>query len=298
MNPEYASTDRPLDAWARNRTLTRIAERIQPVLRNLLESDAPRRRPIKDLLHGTFLGHPLHPLFTDVPIGAWTVTAVCDALELFGIRRYRDTAQTALVIGALGAAGAAVTGLADWSDTKDEPQRLGMLHALLNSAALASYAGSLVARRRGARRLGLAGAFAGYGLMATAAYIGGELSFGMQLGVKHTAVPLEPSPDFARVLDEPALTGSSMHAAETATIPLLVTRLDDRVHAVSGVCTHRGAALAEGKQEGRCVRCPWHGSRFSLEDGRVVEGPATFDLATFDTRVAGGVISARARSDR
>ena len=61
--------------------------------------------------------------------------------------------------------GAAVTGLADWSDTKDEPQRLGMLHATLNSAALTSYVAALIARRSGARRLGLVAAFAGYGLM-------------------------------------------------------------------------------------------------------------------------------------
>jgi nitrite reductase/ring-hydroxylating ferredoxin subunit/uncharacterized membrane protein len=298
MNPEFRSTDGPLDAWAQNRTLSHLANVVQPALRKLLEGKDARHRPIKDLLHGSFMGHPLHPLVTDIPIGAWTVAAVCDALDLAGVHRFRDAADVAIVIGALGAAGAAVTGLADWSDTKDEPQRLGMLHALLNTAALTSYLTSAIARRAGARGFGIAAAFAGYGLVSVAGYLGGELSFGMQLGVKHTVVPIAPPADFTRVLDASALTEGVMHATEVSAIPLLVTRFASATHAVSGVCTHRGAPLAEGAQEDDCVRCPWHGSRFSLEDGHVVEGPATFDLPSFETQVAGGAISVRAKSLR
>lgn len=293
MNPEFTSAGGPLGAWAQNGTLSRMAEAIQPGLNELLEGGDARHRPLKDFLHGTFLGHPLHPLLTDVPIGAWTVAAVCDALDVIGIRRYRDAATVAIGIGALGAVGAAVTGLADWSDTKDEPQRLGMLHAILNTASLTSYVTSLIARRSGARRLGIAAAFAGYGFMSLAAYLGGELSLGMQLGVKHTVVPVDPPKDFVRVLDESALAGDVMQKAEIETIPLLVTRFGAVPHAVAGVCTHRGAPLAEGTQDGHCVRCPWHGSRFSLEDGRVLEGPATFALASFDARIADGAVSVR-----
>jgi nitrite reductase/ring-hydroxylating ferredoxin subunit/uncharacterized membrane protein len=296
MNPEFNSTDRHINGWAQNGTLSRIADAIQPGLNKLLEGGDAQHRPIKDLLHGTFLGHPLHPPLTDIPIGAWTVAAACDVLDLAGVRRYRDAADFAIAVGAVGAVGAAVTGLADWSDTKDEPQRLGMLHAILNSAALTSYVTALIARRCGARRVGLAAAFAGYGLMSVAGYLGGELSFGMQLGVKHTVIPIDPPADFTRVLDESALTEGTMRAAELEAIPLLLTRFAGATHAVSGACTHRGAPLADGTQEGRCVRCPWHGSRFSLADGQVVEGPATFGLAAFDTRAAGGVISVRAKS--
>jgi nitrite reductase/ring-hydroxylating ferredoxin subunit/uncharacterized membrane protein len=298
MNPEFGSTGGFLGAWAKNGALSRLADAIQPPLNRLLEGDDAAHRPLKDVLHGTFLGHPLHPLLTDIPIGAWTVAAACDGLEILGVRRYRDAADVAIVIGALGAVGAAASGLADWSDTKDEPQRVGMLHALLNGAALTSYVASLIARRSGGRRFGIAAAFAGYGLMSLAGYLGGELSFGLQLGVKHTVIPVDPPADFVRVLDESELTVGVMQPAVVAAIPLLVTQFEREVHAVSGACTHRGAPLAEGTQDGHCVRCPWHGSRFSLEDGHVVEGPATFALAAFDTRVAAGTISVRAKSDR
>jgi nitrite reductase/ring-hydroxylating ferredoxin subunit len=115
----------------------------------------------------------------------------------------------------------------------------------------------------------------------------------MQLGVKLTAEPVEPPLDFVRVLDASALTEGLMHAAEVETMPLLVTRTGAAAHAVSGVCTHRGAPLAGGTQDGNCVRCPWHGSRFALDDGHVVEGPATFGLATFDARITEGAVSVR-----
>jgi hypothetical protein len=113
MNPESTSTRRPVDAWAQNGTLSHMADAIQPVLQDALEGDAAWHRPLKDFLHGSWFGHPLHPPLTDIPIGAWTVAAACDALDVAGIPRYRDTADIAIGIGALGAVGAAITGLAE-----------------------------------------------------------------------------------------------------------------------------------------------------------------------------------------
>lgn len=294
MNPEF-TTDGPLQWWAKNRTLSVLADAIQPAIKALFDGHDGGHRPIKNLLHGTFLGHPLHPLLTDIPIGAWTVATACDVLDLCGIARHRDAADAAIVIGSLGSVAAAVTGLADWSDTKDEPRRLGMLHAVLNSAALTSYIVALIARRSGARRLGLFASFAGYGLVGLAGFVGGELAFGMQLGVKHTVIPVQPLPEFVRALDVATLTDGFMHAAQVNQLPVLVTRIDGKTRAVSGVCTHRGAPLAEGEQTGHCVRCPWHGSRFSLDDGHVEEGPATFSLASYETQVSDGGVSLRNR---
>lgn len=291
MNPEYNESGRPIDAWAKNPLLKELAEIIQPPIRAALELGGPL---LRDGLHGTFIGHPLHVMITDIPVGAWSVTAVCDTLDLFGGNRFAAAADTSLAIGAIGAMGAGMTGFADWSDTKDEPQRVGMLHAILNMTALTLYATSLIARRKKARGFGRLTAFAGYALVGASAYLGGELSSGMQLGVKHTAVPIEPPADFKRVLDAKTLANDSSYSAKLEGIPILVTQLDDQVYAVGAVCTHRGAPLAEGERDGDCIACPWHDSRFSLKDGRVLEGPATFPLPVFETRINGDNIEARA----
>ena len=198
-----------------------------------------------------------------------------------------------MIIGAVGAIGAAVAGWADWSDTKGEPQRAGLLHGLMNATALSVYIASIVARRRGARQIGIASAFVGYGIMGAAAYLGAELSFGMQLGVKHSSIPVDPPMDFVNVIDEEESQIGETQGVSVTDIPVLLSRTPKVVHAVSGVCTHRGAPLAEGERVDGCIACPWHGSLFALDTGRVVEGPATFDLACFETLVDSGSISVR-----
>jgi nitrite reductase/ring-hydroxylating ferredoxin subunit len=77
-------------------------------------------------------------------------------------------------------------------------------------------------------------------------------------------------------------------------IPVVVLRTEAGIHAIGAACTHRGAPLDEGTLEDACVRCPWHGSLFAFDDGRVLEGPASFPQPRFDARVRGGKIELRA----
>jgi nitrite reductase/ring-hydroxylating ferredoxin subunit/uncharacterized membrane protein len=294
MNAEITSTSRIVDRLSRNRALGELAGTIQPPLRELLEGDGPVTRPLNDALHGSWIGHALHPMITDIPIGAWTVAAVCDALVLAGNDAYHDTAFTATSIGALGAVAAAVTGLADWSDTSDEPQRLGMLHALVNSTALSVYLASLVARSVKKPRAGAWLGLLGYGIMTAGAYLGGELSLGMNIGAKHTSVPIYPPAAFTPVCPAEDIADGEIKRIDVAGMPLLFSRAGATISAVAAVCTHRGAPLEEGTRAGDCITCPWHGSRFSLHDGTVKAGPATFPLARFETRVDDGMLEVRA----
>ena len=153
---------------------------------------------------------------------------------------------------------------------------------------------SFAARKANVRKLGIAAGVAGYAFMGAAAYLGGELSLGMQLGAKHTAVPIQPPDGFRPAIDASALTPDGMHAAAIDGIPVLVASVDGKTVAVAGVCTHRGAPLAEGTRDGACVRCPWHGSLFALDGGGVVRGPATFPLASFETRANGNAVEVKA----
>jgi nitrite reductase/ring-hydroxylating ferredoxin subunit len=187
-----------------------------------------------------------------------------------------------------------VTGWADWSDTQDAPKKLGMAHALLNGGATIAYSASLVARRTGSRRAGVVYAMAGYGLMTAAAYLGGELSLGMNLGAKHTAIPIFPPDEFTAVLDDADLEAGTPARVDFAGIPLLLLRSGETIHAIGAACTHRGAPLERGTLEDGCVRCPWHGSVFALDDGSVIEGPATFAQPCYETRITNGRIEVRA----
>src|SRR5579871_5406511 len=102
--------------------------------------------PAKDLLSGSWLGHPLHPLLTDIPIGSFTSASILDFL---GGKRARTASETLIALGLVSAVPTALAGLADWSDTYGAEQRIGVVHAAANLAGLVCYAASLSARRRG-----------------------------------------------------------------------------------------------------------------------------------------------------
>jgi hypothetical protein len=108
---------------------------------------------VKDALSGTWLGHPLHPLLTDIPIGSFTSASV---LDVIGGRRGRAPADVLVAIGLASAVPTALAGAADWSDTHGADQRVGVVHAVSNAVGLAFYASSLRARARGARARGAA----------------------------------------------------------------------------------------------------------------------------------------------
>ena len=77
--------------------------------------------------------------------------------------------------------------------------------------------------------------------------------------------------------------------------PVLLVRREGRICAIHAVCTHAGGPLEEGKIEGNTVVCPWHASRFCLDDGSVIDGPATHPEPSFETRVNNGMVEVRAR---
>src|SRR5579864_7948286 len=112
-------------------------------------------RQAKNFLHGTWIGHPLHVILTDVPIGAWTTAIVFDALDSMNTRReYRVAADTSVALGLVGAVGAAATGLTDWQDIDPPARRIGLVHGLLNVASAVLFGSSLLARRSGSRTTG------------------------------------------------------------------------------------------------------------------------------------------------
>ncbi|HMC40368.1 MAG TPA: Rieske 2Fe-2S domain-containing protein [Acidimicrobiales bacterium] len=249
--------------------------------------------PLKDLLSGSQLGHPLHPALTDIPIGSFAAATV---LDLVGGRRSRDAVRALLAVGIVATVPTATAGLADWSDTYGSEQRIGLVHALSNVAALSLFAGSLAARRSGRTPLGRALSLAGMTTLATGGYLGGHLTYSRGVGVNNAFYQPEPE-DWTAVMDAADLQAGSPTKVEADGAPVLLYRASDRIYAIGSRCSHAGGPLQEGKIDdgALCVQCPWHGSVFRLEDGTVVHGPASIPQAAYDVRVQDGRIQIRAR---
>lgn len=253
-------------------------------------------RQVKNFLHGTWIGHPLHVILTDVPIGAWTTAIAFDALDSMGARReYRVAADTALGLGLVSALGAAATGLTDWQDIDPPARSVGLVHGLLNVASVVLFGSSLLARRRGNRTTGRGLAALGYAVSVAAARLGGNLVYGQKIGVDHTASEKLPT-EFTAVLSESELRDEKPVRGEHNGTPILLVRRGAKIFALAETCSHLGGPLSEGKLEGDVIQCPWHGSRFSIADGHVVDGPAVHPQPCLEARIRDGQVEVR-RSD-
>jgi len=271
--------------------LDEAANAIQPVIIGAFKAGGEAGQKIKNFLHGTWLGHPLHPALTDVPIGSWTVAAVLDTIELTGNKNYKSGADAAITIGIAGALGSAVSGLTDWTATTKKRRKVGLVHGLLNLTATCLYTTSAILRQRSdSRRAAITFAMIGYGVTTVAAYLGGHLVFDEQTGVNHTATSVEYPTHFIAVLKESELEDNTMKCVNAGQIPVLLAKKNGNIFALANTCSHLGGPLAEGDLLDDCVRCPWHGSVFSLKDGSVVNGPATEPQPEFDVRINNGWI--------
>ena len=281
-------SDRFVDAmpW-----LDKAAESLRRVVAPVVGESSPRA--IKDLLVGTWLGHPLHPAMVQLPLGCWTSAL---ALDLAG----EESASDLLVgIGLASSAGAMVTGAAQWYDAANDtrPRRLGALHAVVNTAGAVLYGASFIARKTGNRSAGVALSTAGLAFVHVGAQIGGDLTYDLGLGVDHAAFEQPPAKWTDVMADEELKPGKPVRV-EVGGVPVMVLRHDDGIHAIGATCPHLGAPLDEGQIDGETVICPWHGSVFCLTDGSLLHGPATAPVLQYETRLRAGKIGVRCLDNR
>jgi len=276
-----------------------LDEKIQKTIDKALYANGnPAAQKIRNFLNGTWLGEPLHVALTDVPIGAWTVAMVFDALEMIqGRFEFATAADTSIAIGLAGAAGAAITGVTDWSDVDPPARRLGLIHGLLNIGATTLFATSLIMRKKKARSEGRGLAALGYALMTFSAHLGGKMVYEHRAGVDRTAGEKFPE-DFTAVLPESKLPDNTPTRAMHQGVPILLVRRGERIFAMAETCSHFSGPLSEGKLEGDSIECPYHASRFSLEDGRVLNGPAVHPQPCLEARARNGQIEVRKPQSR
>jgi nitrite reductase/ring-hydroxylating ferredoxin subunit/uncharacterized membrane protein len=264
------------------------AKAIAKQIRNLL----PDGGGVKDVLSGTWIGHTLHPLLTDVPIGTWTSATL---LDLCGGRASRPAAQRLIGVGLAAAAPTAWSGWSDWADTEpddDEVRRIGIVHALVNGGAIALYGASFAARRRGAHTTGVLLGLAGAGAMGAGGWLGGDLAFARGVGVNET-VFVEAPADWTPALDASMLVENRPAHAIVGDLEVVIVKRNGSIHALADRCAHRGGMLHEGELDGDCIACPLHGTRFRLADGAIERGPSAYPQPVYEARVNDGRVEIR-----
>ena len=272
-------------------------ERLQKILDKALYADGnPAAQKLRNFLNGTWLGEPLHVVLTDLPIGAWTAAMAFDLLDLIVDRHeFALAADASIGIGLAGAAGAAVTGITDWSDVDPPARRLGLVHGLVNLGGTALFATSLLLRRKKRRRSGLVASALGYAVMGYAAHLGGKLVYEHRVGVDRTDGQVFPD-NFVAVLPESQLPVDKPTRSMVQGVPILLVRRGGRLFAIADTCSHFGGPLSDGKLVDNCIECPYHASRFDLEDGHVVTGPAVHPQPCLEARTRDGQIEVRKAS--
>jgi nitrite reductase/ring-hydroxylating ferredoxin subunit/uncharacterized membrane protein len=271
-----------------------LEEKIQKAIDKALYANGnPVAQKLRNFLNGTWLGEPLHVVLTDVPVGAWTVAMMFDAVDLVnGRREFARAADASIALGLVGAAGAAVTGVTDWSDVDPPARRIGLIHGLLNVGVVALFTTSWILRKEKSRAAGRVFSALGYGLMAYTAHLGGQMVYEHKVGVDRTNEQAFPE-EFQAVFEESALAQDKPTRAMYENTPILLVRRGERIFAMAETCSHFAGPLSEGTLFGDVIECPYHASRFSLEDGSVINGPAVHPQPCLEVRTRNGQIEVR-----
>lgn len=233
--------------------------------------------PLRRLLSGTDLGHPSHPIFVQLPIGLWTSASV---LDLLGLGKTK-AAQTLIGLGVIAAFPAIASGASDWIDTEEAESRVGVVHALMNTAAAACFSLSWL-RRRGGQHSGLVWSTIGIALVSAGGYLGGHLAYALGVGVDTNAFSSGPD-DWTAVRGNVPMEGLGARTVDG--VRVMVAQTEAGRFALADRCSHRGGPLSDGTLDADCVTCPWHGSRFELATGLPTSGPACIPQPVYESRV-------------
>jgi len=263
---------------------TRWAKPLGEWLHGLMAAIFGRMLPIRDFLAGTWLGHPLHALLTDVPIGALTLVIVLDVVG------QPVAADVALLVGVVTMIASALAGYADYSTTDGRARVRATVHSSLMLVSLVIYVVSLAIRATGptSRTLPIALSIVAYLILAAGAFVGGDVVYALGNMVDRHA--WRPSGAKWQSLDVGEIAEGTLVKAKAGAQALVLIRSGDTIQALHDLCAHAGGPLSEGTIVMGCVECPWHGSRFEIATGRRRRGPTVYDQPAYEVRAvaAGG----------
>jgi nitrite reductase/ring-hydroxylating ferredoxin subunit/uncharacterized membrane protein len=263
---------------------SRWAKPLGEWLHGLMAAIFGRMLPIRDFLAGTWLGHPLHALLTDVPIGALTLVILLDVVG------QPVAADVALLVGVVTMIASALAGYADYSTTDGRARVRATVHSSLMLVSLVIYVVSLAIRATGptSRSLPIALSIVAYLILAAGAFVGGDVVYALGNMVDRHA--WRPSGAKWQSLDVGEIAEGTLVKAKAGAQALVLIRSGDTIQALHDLCAHAGGPLSEGTIVMGCVECPWHGSRFEIATGRRRRGPTVYDQPAYEVRAvaAGG----------
>ena len=258
-----------------------------------------RMPALRDLLNGRWLGHPLHAVLTDAPIGILFLVIVFDFFTM------PEAAAWALGVGILAMLAAALAGYADYADTDGKARERATLHSTLMLVALVGYVVSFWMRLPVQEdRILLAPmvlSLVSFLVLSAGAYVGGDVVYVLGNMVNRHAfrgagakwIALEP----AEVEADGRIPEGRPVKAKLGINQLVLVRDGERILALHDTCAHAGGPLSEGPIVDGSIECPWHQSRYRLDNGHVVQGPSVYDQPAYEVRAReGGGWEARRQS--
>jgi nitrite reductase/ring-hydroxylating ferredoxin subunit/uncharacterized membrane protein len=248
---------------------------------------------LQDFLNGSWLGHSLHPVLTDVVVGGATTVVFLDILRVFfNVDGLEDAASWTLGLTVLAGVGTILTGLTDFKDTAtgDERNVTGM-HGVINIIAVVIFFISLLQRLGGSHDAAFWVALLAYLIISVGAFIGGHVVFKYGYMVNHNAFAKgKRAKEFTPIMPAAELAEATPTKAAFGATSVVVVRRGDVVYALKETCSHAGGPLSEGQLKGDNIECPWHFSQFRLSDGAVRHGPATSRQVAYRARINDGQV--------
>ena len=251
-------------------------------LHGIVDAVFRRMVPVRSFFNGTWLGHPVHAVLTDVPIGALFLVIVLDLLD------QPVGADVALVLGVLAMLASAVIGFADYSVTDGKARVRATVHSTVMIVALVVYLVSLGLRAGGPadRTVPIGLSIVGFLILSAGAYVGGDVVFALGNMVDRHA--WRPAGTKWQALEVGELAEGVPVKGRLGQQSLVLVRQGETIHALHEQCAHAGGPLSGGRVVDGCIECPWHGSRFDLATGRRCRGPAVYDQPAYEVRPADG----------